>query len=441
MNPISRRAILKGLGATMALPVLDAMVPKAAWAAPEMLAGNRMAFVYIPNGAIMEDWTPATVGKDFKLSKTMSPLNEVRSDLLVLSGMAHDLARAKNDGAGDHARDSAVFLTGSRPRKSDSDIHVGQSVDQMAAEKIGQQTRLPSLELGTEAGRQAGKCDSGYGCAYQSNISWKTATTPMAKEINPKAVFERMFGGDLDPRTQAKRAFYRKSILDFVAEDTTKLTKQLGSSDKQKMDEYFTSVREIEERIARAGEQQPTEAPKMTLPDGVPSDFVTHVRLMYDLMLLAFQTDTTRICTLMLANSGSNRTYKEIGVPEAHHQISHHKSEPEKLKWLQMIDQHMMQQFAYFLKRMKETKEGSGNLLAHSMIMYGCSIADPNRHAHDNLPILMAGGGKGTIDTGRHVKFDKEVPLSNLFVSMLERMNVNVDSFGDSTGKLKQLKA
>jgi len=435
MLPLSRRTVLKGLGATMGLPILDAMLPKAAWAAPDVVAPTRMAFIYVPNGAIMEDWTPAQTGDQFELSKTLSPLSEVQSDLLVLSGLAQDLARGKADGPGDHARDSSVYLTAARPNKSDSVIRVGQSIDQFAAERVGKQSRLASLELGTEAGRQAGNCDSGYSCAYSSNISWKSATTPMAKEIRPKAVFERMFGGDLDPKLQAKRAFYRKSILDFVAEDSAALTRKLGAEDRHKIDEYFNSVREIEDRIERAGAQIP-EAPDMDLPDGVPQDFATHVKLMYDLMLVAFQTNTTRISTFMLANSGSGRRYQELGISEGHHQISHHQSDPEKLANLQKIDQYMVEQFAYFLKRLKETKEGDGNLLAHSMIMYGGAIADPNRHAHHDLPIMLAGQGKGTIKTGRHLSFERDTPLSNLFVSMLERMDIPVDHFGDSKGSI-----
>ncbi|HWL08566.1 MAG TPA: DUF1552 domain-containing protein [Planctomicrobium sp.] len=435
MLPLSRRTVLKGLGATMALPVLDAMVPKAAWAAPEMLNGTRMAFIYVPNGAIMQDWTPAAEGTDFELSKTLSPLAPLKSDLLVLSGLAQDLARAKGDGAGDHARDSSVFLTSARPLKSFSDIRVGQSVDQFAADQIRNETRLPSLELGTEAGRQAGNCDSGYGCIYSSNISWKSATTPMAKEIRPKAVFERMFGGDLDPKLQAKRAFYRKSILDFVAEDTSKLSKKLGASDQRKMDEYFNSVREIEQRIERVGKQV-VDVPKMNLPDDVPKDFATHVKLMYDLMLIAFQTNTTRISTLMLGNSGSGRRYQELDVSEGHHQISHHQNDPDKLAKLQKIDQYMIDQYVYFLTRLKATKEGDSNLLANSMIMYGGAIADPNRHAHHDLPILLAGQGGGTIDTGRHLKFEKDTPLANLYVSMLDCMGVKTNGFGDSNGKI-----
>ncbi len=435
MMPLSRRTVLKGLGATMALPVLDAMVPKAAWASPEMLAGTRMAFIYVPNGAIMEDWTPEQDGKDFELSKTLSPLNKLRSDLLVLSGLAQDNARAKGDGAGDHARDSSVFLTSARPRKSISDIQIGQSVDQFAAERIGKQSRLPSLELGLEAGRQAGNCDSGYGCIYSSNISWKSATTPMAKEVRPQAVFDRMFGGDQDPKVQAKRAFYRKSILDFVAEDSNKLSKKLGAGDRHKIDEYFTSVREIEQRIDRS-RQQIVDPPKMDLPPDVPKDFATHVKLMYDLMLVAFQTDSTRICTLMLGNSGSGRRYEELGVSEGHHQISHHQKDPDKLAKLQKIDQYMVEQFAYFLTRLKESKEGNSDLLANSMIMYGGAIADPNRHAHHDLPILLAGQGKGTIETGRHLKFEKETPLANLYVSILDRMGVPTERFGDSNGKI-----
>lgn len=440
MPPISRRTILKGAGAALALPILDAMLPRAAWAAPEMLARNRMAFIYVPNGAIMESWTPETAGADYVLSKTLQPLASLKQDVLVLSGLAQNNARALGDGGGDHARDSSCFLTSQHPRKSDSDIHVGISVDQVAARRIGDQTRLPSLELGLEAGRQAGSCDTGYGCVYSSNISWSSPTTPVAKEIRPRAVFERMFGDGEDPKVHARKNHFRQSILDLVADDAQRLNKSLGAADRHKMDEYLTSVREVEQRIERSTIPA-DQIPEFKFPDKEPETFSEQVRLIYDLMVLAFQTDTTRICTLMLANSGSNRTYGEIGVPEAHHQISHHQNDEGKMGSLQKIDQHMIDQFAYFLKRLKEIPEGSGTLLDHSMLLYGSALADPNRHAHHDLPILLAGRGNGTIDPGRHVQFEQETPLANLYVSMLERMSVSLDRFGDSTGKIKELKA
>lgn len=440
MPPISRRTILKGAGAALALPILDAMLPRAAWAAPEMLARNRMAFIYVPNGAIMQSWTPETVGADYVLSKTLQPLAPLKQDVLVLSGLAQNNARALGDGGGDHARDSSCFLTSQHPRKSDSDIHVGISVDQVAARRIGDQTRLPSLELGLEAGRQAGSCDTGYGCVYSSNISWSSPTTPVAKEIRPRAVFERMFGDGEDPKVHARKNHFRQSILDLVADDAQRLNKSLGAADRHKMDEYLTSVREVEQRIERSTIPA-DQIPEFKFPDKEPETFSEQVRLIYDLMVLAFQTDTTRICTLMLANSGSNRTYGEIGVPEAHHQISHHQNDEGKMGSLQKIDQHMIDQFAYFLKRLKEIPEGSGTLLDHSMLLYGSALADPNRHAHHDLPILLAGRGNGTIDPGRHVQFEQETPLANLYVSMLERMSVSLDRFGDSTGKIKELKA
>lgn len=440
MKPISRRTMIKGVGATLALPILDAMLPNAAWATPEQFAQNRMAFIFFPNGAIMPDWTPAQVGSNFELSRTLKPLAAHQQDLLVLSGLAQDKARANGDGAGDHARNSAAFLTGAQPKKTDgADIQAGVSVDQVAAQKIGQQSKLPSLEIGIEAGRQAGRCDSGYSCAYQSNISWKTPTTPMAKEVNPKLVFERLFGSGEDREAVEKRDFYRKSILDFVANDTKQLRKQLGTNDKRKLDEYFASVREIETRIERSMQEADQARPDMEIPEGVPKDWAEHVRLMYDLMVLAFQTDTTRVCTFMLANSGSNRSFKEIGVNSGHHQISHHRDEAELVANLQKIDEYSVKQFGYFLDRLKSIKEGDGTLLDHSMLMYGSAISDANRHLHHDLPVLLAGKAGGTIQTGRHLQFEKDTPMNNLFLSMLDRMNVKVDQFGDSTGRLKDL--
>lgn len=440
MKPISRRTMIQGTGAALALPILDAMLPKAAWAAPEQLVRNRMGFIFFPNGAIMKDWTPSATGEKFKLPKTLQPLAKHQQDLLVISGLAQTKARANGDGGGDHARNSAAFLTGSQPKKTDgADIHAGISVDQIAAAKIGQSTKLPSLEIGIEAGRQAGRCDSGYSCAYQSNISWKSPTTPMAKEVNPKLVFERLFGSGEDRQALAERNFYRKSILDFVASDSQQLQKKLGQNDQRKLDEYFTSVREIEQRIERSEAEAQVARPDIDIPEGVPKDWAEHVRMMYDLMALAFQTDTTRVCTFMLANSGSNRSFKEIGVNSGHHQISHHRESEDLVAQLQKIDEYSVKQFGYFLDRLQSIKEGDGTLLDHSMVLYGSAISDANRHRHEDLPILLAGHANGSIKTGRHVSYAKETPMNNLFLSMLDRMDSGVDGFGDSTGRLDQL--
>lgn len=426
----------------MALPMMEAMLPRAAMASAEATP-TRMAFVFFANGAIMPDWVPTGEGSQFELSRTLSPLAAHKDDLLVITGLAHDKARANGDGAGDHARCSAAFLTGTQARKTNgADIQLGQSVDQAAAEQIGKLTRLPSLELGVEAGRQAGNCDSGYSCAYVSNISWKSATTPMAKEIDPRSVFERLFGPSYkDVKARQERSFYRKSILDFVADDASRLRAQLGETDRRKMDEYFTSVREIEQRIERASEPVEAPIPAEDIPPGIPRETAEHIRLMYDLMVLAFQTDTTRISTFMLANAGSNRTYPELEVKEGHHELSHHQDDPEKIDKIQRVDQYLVEQFAYFLKKLKSIPEGDGNLLDHSMIVYGSGIADANRHNHDHLPVVLAGRGGGTITTGRHLLFEKETPMNNLYLSMLDRVGAEVDTFGDGTDRLQGLDA
>ncbi|WP_437187205.1 DUF1552 domain-containing protein [Planctomicrobium sp. SH668] len=438
MKPISRRTILKGAGAALSLPILDAMLPKAAWAAPEMLVRNRVAFIYCPNGAIMEHWIPTETGTSFTLPKTLAPLEAYRDNLIVTSGLAHNNARALGDGPGDHARDSAVYLTATHPKKSDSDIKAGVSVDQYIASRIGDQTRLPSLELGLEASRMAGNCDSGYGCIYSSNIAWSSETTPVAKETKPQAVFERMFGDGSDPKASARRNHFRQSILDFVADDAKRINQSLGMNDRRKVDEYFTSVREVEKRIEQST-LAPEEIPPYPFQPGAPKDFAEHVRQMYDLMALAYQTDTTRVITLMLANSGSGRAYQELGVSEGHHQISHHQNDPHKVGALQKIDQHMVEQFAYFLGKLQDTKEGDGNLLKHSMLMYGCALADPDEHAHHNLPIVLAGGGNGKLVGGRHLQYKKDTPLANAFVTMINNMGIPTTEFGDSNGELKDL--
>ena len=444
LNLLSRRTVLKGAGAAMSLPLLESMLSNnglAAGASSE--APLRTAYIFFPNGAIMPEWTPKTDGENFEFSKTLKSLEPFRDSLNVISGLAQDNGRAKGDGAGDHARSASTFLTGAHPVKTaGADIKVGVSADQFAAQQVGKETRLPSLEVGLEPGRTAGSCDSGYSCAYSSTISWKTEHTPVPKEINPKLVFERLFGREeTSPEERAKRAKYRRSILDVVAGDAQRLSKSLGKTDRQKMDEYFTSVREIEERIGQAEQSAKLETPDFDIPDGIPRDLTEHSRLMYDLMLLAFRTDSTRIATFMLADEGSNRSYPTVGVNSGHHSLSHHRDDPKKIADLQKIDSFHVDQFAYFLKRMSEAKDGEGSLLDHSMIVLGSGLGDGNRHRHDELPIVLAGGCSGTVRNGRHINLNSETPLNNLFLSMLQRMGVQADSFGDSKGPLKEIDA
>jgi hypothetical protein len=444
---LSRRTVLRGIGASLALPAMEAMKPLGLAAAPAAAKPPlRMAFLFIPNGVNMQYWRPAAEGPLTNLPDTLKPLQNVRDQLLVISGLAHDKARAHGDGPGDHARSNATFLTGAHPYKTDGkDIRVGVSIDQFAAQEIGDETRLPSLELGTESGRQAGGCDSGYSCAYSSNISWRTPTQPMAKEINPRKVFERLFGdpekvaGERDALAQAAA---RRSILDVVREDARSLRARLGVSDLHKLDEYLESVRYVEKQI-QAAEKNPRKLPPAEdlpdLPEGAPRDTAAHLRLMADLLILAFQTDTTRIATLMFANEGSDRTFPALGVTEGHHSISHHGKNAEKTEQIRKIDHFYVQQLAYLLAKMQDIKEGKGTLLDNCMLVYGCAISDGDRHNHEDLPVILAGRGGGTIRTGRHLKLNKETPMCNLFVSMLERMGVKAGAFGDSTGKLNEI--
>lgn len=446
---LPRRTFLKGLGATMALPMLDVMQPVRAFAATGSATPKhpvRMAVLFVPNGAHMPDWTPLTDGADFELPRILKPLQPVKSDLLVLTGLTHDKGRANGDGPGDHARSASSFLTGAQPLKSEgSAIRIGVSIDQYAAKFVGKETRFASLELGTERGRQAGKCDSGYSCAYSNNISWRDESTPMAKETNPRAVFERLFGSDNQREAvegRAKRERFKKSILDFVLEDAKQLTKHVSGTDKHKLDEYLTAVREIESRIERAERSAAGDIASLSnaeKPAGIPDSYEEHIRLMGDMLVLAFRSDVTRIATFMFANEGSNRSYPFIGVNQGHHELSHHQGNAEKQASIRMINTFHVEQLAYLLQRLKSTPEGDGSMLDNCMILYGSGISDGNRHNHEDLPILMAGRGGNSILTGRHLRFQYETPLCNLFLGMLDRLGVNADSFGDSTGRLRGL--
>lgn len=441
---IPRRTFLRGLGTTLALPLLEAMAPPArvlAAAADKTGVAKpplRMAYLYVPNGMNMRLWKPATTGTDYVMPEILQPLEKVREQFQVITGLAHRKAFANGDGAGDHARASATFLTGMQARKTaGADIRVGISVDQVAAQKIGRATRLPSLELGCDRARLAGACDSGYACAYQYNISWRGESTPMPPETDPRLLFERLFSndsGDGTAEARARRELERKSVLDFVLEDTRRLQSSLGANDRHKLDEYLTSVRELEERIANAGKFQET-LPDKQQPTGIPASYEHHLRLMFDLLALAFQTDNTRIATFILAHDGSNRPYPFLGISEGHHDLSHHQRQEDKLKKIAQINQFHVTQFAYFIEKLHSLKEGSGTVLDNSMIVFGSGISDGDRHNHDDLPVILAGGGRGTLQPGRHIKI-RETPMTNLYLSLLDRVGAPVERLGDSTGKL-----
>ena len=442
---ISRRTVLRGLGTAIALPLLEAMEPAAALASPPGTTSGRvrrMAFLYVPNGVHMADWRPKEEGTGFTLPWILEPLKPFRDDLMVLSGLAQNNAEAQGDGGGDHARSLSCFLTGIHPLKTDgANIRVGISADQVAAQKIGGQTRLPSLELGIERGGQSGNCDSGYSCAYSSNISWRSANTPMAKEINPRLVFDRLFasrGATAPEADRRKRELYQKSLIDFALDDAQQLRGRLGIDDRRKLDEYLISVREIEQRLTKADISWRDLPPGFNRPSGIPKDYRDHVRLMFDIMVLALQTDMTRICTFMYANEGSTRPYPTIGVSEGHHDLSHHGGDPKKHAKIRVINRFHVEQFAYLLGKLKAIREGEHSLLDNLMIVYGSGISDGDRHNHDDLPIILAGKGSGTLTPGRHIKYSPQ-PLNNLYLSMLDRMGVSIDSLGDSTGRLTKL--
>lgn len=441
---LNRRTLLRGMGAAVALPFLDSMSPAFA-ANSGAKTPMRMAFLYVPNGIIMKDWTPAAEGRGFEFTRTLKPVEAFRENLCVLSGLDHYNGQSLGDGAGDHARAGATWLTGVHPKKTQgADIHAGVSVDQIAAKEIGGTTPLPSLQLGLEDNRMVGGCDSGYSCAYSNTLCWGSPTTPIPHEMNPRAVFERLFGDGetTDPAERARMARQDRSILDFVREDASRLGLKLGAADKQKLAEYLDSIREIERRIQKAEERSANAAlPAIERPAGVPPTFEEHIDLMFDLMTVAFQADLTRVITMMIGREGGNRTYRSIGVPDAHHGLSHHFNDPSKIERLQKIDQHHVEMFSHFLKRMKEARDGDRTLLDNSFIVYGSSLSDGNRHDHLDLPAIVAGGGVGRIQGGRHIRFKKGTPMTNLYMTMLDMAGVRPERIGDSTGKVEHLTA
>ncbi len=425
-----RRTFLKGLATTLALPNLQSM----ASALPKAGPPTRVAFVYIPNGVNVGEWYPKGTEN---VSNSLQGLSGLRNHYSVLRNLDHDKAQSNGDGGGDHARANATFLTGCQAKKTaGADIHLGQSVDQILATQMGYQTRVPSLELSADEARSSGTCDSGYSCAYLYNLSWKNENTPMPAENSPRKVFEKLFGsGDL--KEDITRRARQKSILDFVSDDAKRFNQRLDHSDRGKMDQYLTAVREIETRIENA-ENFKIEVPEASRPQGAPGSYQEHIRMMYEMMLLGFQTDTTRIASFLLAHDGSGRNFPEIGVNRGHHEISHHKGKAENLDQIAKIDRFYIDQFAWFLKRLSETPDGNGNLLDNSMIVYGGGIGDGNRHSHNDLPLILAGHGGG-IKQGRVITADRGTPMTNLYLSLIDRMGAKAERVGDSNGKLEMI--
>ena len=448
MHPLSRRAALRGVGTALSLPLLEAMVPSTSSSSALAASGKssaplRTAFLYSPNGKHMPDWTPTIEGSAYETPWILEPMAELKGDYSILSGLAQKKADANGDGAGDHARALASFLTGMQAKKTfGADIRAGISVDQLAAAHVGRRTRFASLEIGADSGGQSGNCDSGYSCAYSANIAWRTETQSVPKETNPKLIFERLFSNGREgesEQSRKKRTEYNKSILDFVQEDARSLEGQLGTTDRRKLDEYLSAVREIEQRIERASKDLDSKSLGMKKPDGIPDSYEDHLRLLADLLVLAFQTDTTRVSTFIFANEGSNRSYAFMDVPEGHHDLSHHGNDAAKQDKVRQINRFHVTQLAYFLKKLKSVSEADGTLLDRCMIVYGSGIGDGNRHNHDDLPILLAGRGAGTLQPGRHIKYPQGTPLTNLYLAMLDRLGTKVEKLGDSRGRLEDI--
>ncbi len=454
MNPAtnSRRNFLRGIGACLALPAFEAFAPRAfaAGSSASNIATTatgaplRMAFVYFPNGAIQKNWIPTGSGRDFKFGNTLAPLEPLRHRVQVISGLEHLNANAGNDGAGDHARANGTFLTGVRVKKTaGSDIYAGVSIDQIAAQSIGKATRFASLELSTDPHRKSGNCDSGYSCAYESNLAWRTATSPLAPESNPRMVFERLFGagayGERGSNLVQRRA-QQRSILDFVMDDAKSVQGKLTHRDKAKMDEYLTGVREIEERIVTAEGFTNIPDPNIATPEGIPTAYDEYIKLMYQMLALAFETDSTRVASLLLAHDGSNRSFPEIEISEGHHSLSHHRDTPDLIEKVALIDRFYADRFAEFLTLLESKKDADGQTILHnSMIVYGCGNSDGNRHTHADLPVVLAGNGGSAFNPDRYLA-TTATPMCNLYLNMLDQMGVTaLDRFGDSTGRLASI--
>ncbi len=435
---IPRRTFLRGLGAAVGLPFLDAMVP-ALSAAPA--SPVRMGFVYVPNGIDMRHWNPENEGALGELPRILKPLEPFKQDILLLGNLTHNGGRALLDGPGDHGRCCGSYLTGIQPRKTTGDIKVGVSCDQIVASRIGGQTRFPSLEVGIEDARQAGDCDSGYSCAYTNNLAWKSESQPLPPLLDPRVLFERLFGAGaaLSPEARERRDRFRRSVLDLVTDDTRKLQSALGPTDKRKLEEYLASIRDIERQIERAEKDNARIEPGMAKPYGVPADFAEHFKLMTDMLTVALQSDLTRVFTFLVTREGTSRAYRELGIADGHHPLTHHRNDPGMMEKVAQINSYHMVQFAAWVEKLKSIREGDRTLLDNSMIVYGAGLADGNRHTHEDLPTLIAGRGGNFLHSGRRIVYRKETPMSNMFLTMMDRMGVQAEHFGDATGRLDGL--
>ncbi len=443
---LPRRTFLRGLGASLALPLLDSMVP--ALTAQELTAAKpvkRLGIIYVPNGVFMDNWTPPEAGNDFSLPSSMAPLKSFQDQMLVLTGLSNKMGDAwPGEGAGDHARAAGAYLTGVHPKKTEgADLRAGLSMDQIIAKQLGQHTQLTSLELSLESRENVGACDPGYACAYANTLCWSSATSPLPMENNPRVVFERLFGGNesTDPEAWRARREEDSSILDAVGDKIAKLQGDLGHRDQLKLEEYLDAIRNAERRIQMAEAQSERELPVIEQPAGVPGTFQEHAKIMFDLQLLSYQADLTRVITFMVGHETSQRAYPEIGVPDAHHPLSHHGGNAEKIEKLIRVNGYHTEMFAYYLDRMKNTPDGDGSLLDNSTILYGSGMSDGNGHNHHNLPTLIVGGGTGSIKGNRHLVYprEQETPITNLFLDMLEKFDIPLNSFGDSSGNLNVL--
>ncbi|HEU4580586.1 MAG TPA: DUF1552 domain-containing protein [Polyangiaceae bacterium] len=433
---LPRRTFLRGAGAALALPWLDAMSPAlAAPAKPPV----RLAFLYVPNGIDTACWNVEQDGPLDALPRILQPLADFKRDLLQLGNLTHNSGRALLDGAGDHGRSAGSYLTGIQVKKSMVEIRGSVSCDQIVANQIGHLTRFASLELGMDDVRQAGDCDSGYSCAYTNNLAWRSETQPLPPILDPRALFERLFGADgvaRSPEERARRARYRSSILDFVRADTQQLQATLGPSDVRKLDEYLSSIRTVERQLEQAERDNAAIDPGMPKPYGVPPDFADHFRLMSDLLTLAFRADLTRVATFLITREGSNRAYREIGISDGHHPLTHHRNDPALIEKVRQINEYHTQQLAGWLAKLRATADGDSNLLDSSMIVYGSGLSDGNHHLHDDLPTLLIGRGGGYFKPGRRITFRKETPMANLHLTLMDRMGVRVEHFGDASGRL-----
>ncbi len=435
---IPRRTFLRGAGAAIALPFLDSMFPAFALPDQQASAARRFSIVFAPNGMNMKDWTPADTGRSYNLSPTLAPLATYKDKMLVLSGLNNNEGDAW-PGEGEtapHERAGGVFLTGVHPLREG---RTGISIDQIIAGELGKHTQLASLELGLHTSDSVGNCEKGWSCAYISTLSWRTPTTPLPIEYRPRAVFERLFGDSTDPAVRLARIHKEKSILDSVTDATLRMKKSLGGGDRNRLTEFLDGVREAEHRIQMAEQQTGEQLPAMEPPTGIPSEFADHLKLMFDLQVLAFQTDMTRMITFMTGPEQSNRTYPEIGVRDVHHSLSHHRNDPVNLEKLSRINLYHSQLLTYYLDKLNATPDVDGSLLDNMIIMYGCSMSDGNGHVLQNLPMLLIGGGTGQLKGGNHIRFNEGTPVANMYLTILDKLDIQADKFGDSNGRLNLL--